>query len=83
MSALRAEPDNAQILFDRAQVPGRETLARKALTQLAEGDWPEQYTAHVTPARRTEDGWEGGLFVPSLTRDQLPPCDPDPGPDNR
>jgi len=45
-SAFQAEPTNAQILWDRAQVlleTGRGEQAEKLIRQLADGDWQPQY----------------------------------------
>ena len=54
-SAFEAEPTNAQILWDRAQVllqSGRTAKARRLLAELAEGQWPDEFDDVKTRAAR-------------------------------
>ena len=54
-SAFDAEPDNAQILWDRAQVllqSGRASEAKELLRQLAEGSWPQAHQAIQSRAKQ-------------------------------
>src|SRR5262249_46985876 len=53
--AVAAEPENAQVLWERAQnlvQSGRHHEARRLLRQLAEGTWPEQYRNVQEQARQ-------------------------------
>ena len=53
-SAFEAEPTNARILWDRAQVlqqTGRAAEAKQLLRQIAEGDWPPAFSGIKSQAK--------------------------------
>jgi Flp pilus assembly protein TadD len=58
-SAFEAEPTNAQILWDRAQVllqSGRGKEAQKLLRRIAEGDWQPRFEHLKSQAAQRVDG---------------------------
>jgi ferric-dicitrate binding protein FerR (iron transport regulator)/tetratricopeptide (TPR) repeat protein len=53
--AYTAEPTNAQILWDRAQLlqrRGHEAEARKIMRQIVDGDWQDRFSGVKTQARQ-------------------------------
>jgi tetratricopeptide (TPR) repeat protein len=57
--AFAAEPTNAQLLWDRAQLlrqQGQEADARKLMRQLADGDWQPRFNGLKAQARQVVQG---------------------------